>query len=69
MLEGFVRQARERLHPDDGGYRRDHLYALAQRVEVADDEVGIVDRSRNRYERWSPLRAYNRRRSAFAVLY
>jgi hypothetical protein len=27
---------------DDGGYRRDHLRALAQRVEVADHEVRIM---------------------------
>jgi site-specific DNA recombinase len=27
---------------DGGGYRRDHLRALAQRVEVADGEVRIM---------------------------
>jgi site-specific DNA recombinase len=27
---------------DGGGYRRDHLRALAQRVEVADCEVRII---------------------------
>jgi len=27
---------------DGGGYRRDHLRALAQRVEVAEDEVRIM---------------------------
>jgi hypothetical protein len=27
---------------DGGGYRRDHLRALAQRVEVADREVRII---------------------------
>ena len=27
---------------DSGGYRRDHLRALAQRVEVADTEVRIM---------------------------
>jgi hypothetical protein len=32
-------KARERIRLDDGGYRREHLRALAQRVEVADDEV------------------------------
>ncbi|MCR4268437.1 recombinase family protein [Nitratireductor sp. ZSWI3] len=42
MLKGFVRRARERIRLDDGGYRRDHLRALAQRVEVADDEVRIM---------------------------
>ena len=42
MLKGFARKARERIRLDDGGYRRDHLRALAQRVEVADDEVRII---------------------------
>ncbi len=42
MLKGFARKARERIRLDDGGYRRDHLRALAQRVEVADDEVRIM---------------------------
>ena len=27
---------------ENGGYRRDHLHALAQRAEVADDEVRIM---------------------------
>lgn len=40
-LKGFARKARERMHLDDG-YRRDHLRALAWRVEVADDEVRIM---------------------------
>ena len=42
MLKGFARKARERIRLDDGGYRRDHLRALAQRVEVTDDEVRIM---------------------------
>ncbi|MFC3629467.1 recombinase zinc beta ribbon domain-containing protein [Paracoccus angustae] len=42
MLKGFALKARERIRLDDGGYRRDHLRALAQRVEVADDEVRIM---------------------------
>ncbi|GAB5378061.1 MAG: hypothetical protein AcusKO_45230 [Acuticoccus sp.] len=42
MLKGFARKARERMRLDAGGYRRDHLRALAQRVEVADDEVRIM---------------------------
>ena len=40
--QGFARKARERIRLNDGGYRRDHLRALAQRVEVADDEVRIM---------------------------
>ena len=42
MLKGFARKARELIRLDDGGYRRDHLRALAQRVEVADDEVRVM---------------------------
>ncbi len=33
---------------EGGGYRRDHLRALAQRVEVADDEVRINGRKLDR---------------------
>ena len=42
MLKSFARKARERIRLEDGGYRRDHLRAPAQRVEVADDEVRIM---------------------------
>ena len=42
MVQRFARTARERIRIDDGGYRRDHLRALAQRVEVADGEVRIM---------------------------
>jgi hypothetical protein len=38
----IARKAREWIRFDDGGYRRDRLRALAQRVEVADDEVRIM---------------------------
>jgi hypothetical protein len=37
MIQGFARRARERIRGTEGGYRRDHLRALAQRVEVGDD--------------------------------
>ena len=42
MLKAFACKARERIRLDNGGYHRDHLRALAQRVEVADDEVRIM---------------------------
>ena len=42
MLSKFARIARERMRIDGGGYRRDHLRDLAQRVEVADGEVRIM---------------------------
>ncbi len=42
MVQKFARTARERIRIDGGGYRREHLRALAQRVEVADREVRII---------------------------
>ena len=42
MLRKFATTARQRIRLDGGGYRRDHLRALAQRVEVADGEVRIM---------------------------
>lgn len=42
MVETFARTARQRMRLEGGGYRRDHLRALAQRVEVADKEVRIM---------------------------
>ena len=38
----FARTARKRMRTDSGGYRRDHLRALAQRVEVDAKEVRIM---------------------------
>jgi site-specific DNA recombinase len=43
----FIPEARERIRIDCGGYRRDHLRALAQRVEVADKEVPIMGSKSN----------------------
>ncbi len=42
MLSKFARTARQRIRLEGGGYRRDHLRALAQRVEVAEGEVRII---------------------------
>lgn len=42
MVQRFAWTARERIRVEGGGYRRDHLRALAQRVEVADKEVRII---------------------------
>ena len=47
MVRKFARTARERIRIDGGGYRRDHLRALAQRVEVADGEVRIIGSKSN----------------------
>lgn len=41
-IAAFAEKARERIRLPGGGYRRDHLRALAQRVEVADGEVRIM---------------------------
>ena len=42
LLRGFASAARARIRLPNGGYRRDHLRALAQRVEVAAGEVRIM---------------------------
>ena len=42
MIDALSQAARSSLRIEGGGYRRDHLRAFAQRVEVADDEVRIM---------------------------
>lgn len=42
MIDTLSSAAREKLRLEGGGYRRDHLRAFAQRVEVADKEVRIM---------------------------
>lgn len=42
MIQKFAKTARERIRIEGGGYHRDHLRALAQRVEVAEKEVRIM---------------------------
>jgi len=42
MVRKLARTARERIRIDGGGNRRDHLRALARRVEVADGEVRVM---------------------------
>ena len=42
MLRKFAATARQRIRLERGGYRRDHLRALAQRVGVAEGEVRIM---------------------------
>jgi len=41
-LKTFARQARKRMRTEAGGYRRDYLRALAQRVEVDAQELRIM---------------------------
>jgi hypothetical protein len=42
MVRTFAKTARQRIRLEGGGYRRDHLRSLAQRVEVANGEVRIM---------------------------
>ncbi len=42
MVRTFAETARRHVRLEGGGYRRDHLRALVQRVEVADGEVRIM---------------------------
>jgi hypothetical protein len=41
-LKTFAREARKRLRSDSGGYRRDYLRALTQRIEVDAHELRIM---------------------------
>jgi hypothetical protein len=41
-LRTFARTARKRMRTENGGYRRDHLCALAQRIEVDKKELRIM---------------------------
>lgn len=47
MLANFASAARKRMRNANGGYRRNHLRALAQRVEVAAHEVRILGSKSN----------------------
>ena len=47
MLHKFASTARRRIRLEGGGYRRDHLRALAQRVEVDREEVRIMGSKSN----------------------
>src|SRR3546814_5949758 len=47
MLRKFASTARRRIRLEGGGYRRDHLRALAQRVEVDKGEVRIMGSKSN----------------------
>lgn len=42
LLRTFADTAQRHIRLEGGGYRRDHLRALAQRVEVSDGEVRIM---------------------------
>ncbi|WP_349537862.1 hypothetical protein [Sagittula sp. NFXS13] len=42
MIRKFSQIARDRIRNREHGYRRDHLRALAQSVELADDAMRII---------------------------
>ena len=71
IVETFAHMARKCMRLEGGGYRRGHLRALAQRVEVGDKgdkEVRIREQSWNCCGPWSPYRR-SRALRMFAVLY
>jgi len=45
-LKTFARTARKRMRTENGGYRRDHLRALAHRIEVDQKELRIMGSKR-----------------------
>jgi site-specific DNA recombinase len=67
-LKTFARTARKRMRTENGGYRRDHLRALAQRVEV-DQNCALWDRKACFCARSSLLQAQKRLVLACPVLY
>ena len=69
VLRKFAATARKRMRIEGGGYRRDHLRALAQRVEVADREVRIMGSKSDLLRTLAAITAQNRLLAAFAVLF
>jgi site-specific DNA recombinase len=65
MIDALSETARSSLRIEGGGYRRDHLRAFAQRVEVADDEVRIMGRKLDLLQ--SLVAASSGESAAFAV--
>ncbi len=65
MIDALSQTARSSLRIEGGGYRRDHLRAFAQRVEVADDEVRIMGRKSDLLQ--SLVTASSGESAAFAV--
>jgi len=68
-IKTFARTARKRMRTEGGGYRRDYLRALAQRVEVDAQELRIMGSKANCCARSSPPPAQKRRILACPVLY
>ncbi len=68
-LKTFASQARRRMRTESGGYRRDHLRALAQRIEVDAKEVRIMGRKPCCFARSSLRQTQKRRVLACPVQY
>lgn len=69
MIDTLSNAARSSLRMEGGGYRRDHLRAVAQCVEVADEEVRIMGSKSEVLKTLVAALRGNRRRLRFAVLY
>ncbi|WP_244528903.1 recombinase zinc beta ribbon domain-containing protein [Methylobacterium gossipiicola] len=65
MIDALSQAARSSLRIEGYGYRRNHLRAFAQRVEVADDEVRIMGRKSDLLQ--SLVAASSGKTAAFAV--
>lgn len=65
MIDAPSETARSSLRIEGGGYRRDHLHAFVQRVEVADDEVRIMGKRSNLLQ--SLVASSSEESAAFAV--
>lgn len=65
MIDALSETARSSLRIEGGGYRRDHLRAFAQRVEVADEEIRIMGRKSDLLQ--SLVAASSGESAAFAV--
>ena len=69
VLRKFAATARKRMRIEGGGYRRDHLRALAQRVEVADREVRIMGSKSDLLRTLAAISGVNWLLATFAVLF
>jgi hypothetical protein len=68
-LATFARQARKRMRGAKGGYRRDHLRALAQRGSKSASGRSASAARAPCSAPWSPRQAGNRRELASSVLF
>jgi hypothetical protein len=59
----------QRIRIEGGGYRREHLRALAQRVEVADREVRIIGAKSNLLQTPTAAAGVKPATPGFAILF